>query len=47
MSPAGTNHGIQFRNGFAGDVFNSIVVNTGAETGIEVDTGGTAPRAST
>jgi hypothetical protein len=38
-SVAGTNRGIQFRNGFAGDVFNSIVVNTGAETGIELDTG--------
>jgi hypothetical protein len=37
VSVAGTNRGIQFRNGFAGDVFNSIVVNTGAETGIEVD----------
>ncbi len=39
VSIAGTNRGIQFRNGFAGDVFNSIVVNTGAETGIELDTG--------
>lgn len=39
VSPAATNRGIQFRNGFAGNVFNSIVVNTGAETGIEVDTG--------
>jgi hypothetical protein len=38
-SVAGTNRGIQFRNGFAGDVFNSIIVNTGAETGIELDTG--------
>jgi hypothetical protein len=37
VSIAGTNRGIQFRNGFAGDVFNSIVVNTGAETGIELD----------
>lgn len=35
---AGTKRGIQFRNGFAGAVFNSIVVNTGGETGIEVDT---------
>jgi hypothetical protein len=45
VSIAGTNRGIQFRNGFAGDVFNSIVVNTGAETGIEVDTtvGAAAP----
>jgi hypothetical protein len=38
-SVAATNRGIQFRNGFAGDVFNSIIVNTGAETGIELDTG--------
>jgi hypothetical protein len=38
-SVASTNRGIQFRNGYAGDVFNSIVVNTGAETGIELDTG--------
>jgi hypothetical protein len=38
VSAASTNRGIQFRNGFAGDVFNSIVVNTGAETGIELDT---------
>jgi hypothetical protein len=42
VSAAGTNRGIQFRNGFAGEVHNSIVVNTGAETGIEVDTGATA-----
>jgi hypothetical protein len=42
-SAASTNRGIQFRNGFAGDVFNSIVVNTGAETGIEVDLGLTGP----
>jgi hypothetical protein len=38
-SPASTNRGIQFRNGFAGYVYNTIVVNTGAETGIEVVTG--------
>lgn len=42
VSIAGTNRGIQFRNGFAGDVFNSIVVNTGAETGIETDLGVTS-----
>jgi hypothetical protein len=41
VSPASTNRGIQFRNGFAGQVFNSIVVNTGGETGVEVDTGAT------
>jgi hypothetical protein len=38
VSAASTNRGCQFRNGAAGDVFNSIVVNTGAETGIEIDT---------
>ena len=37
VSAASTNRGIQFRHCFAGDVFNSIVVDTGAETGIEVD----------
>lgn len=42
-SAAGTNRGIQFRNGFAGTVHNSIVVNTGAETGIEVGSGTGAP----
>jgi hypothetical protein len=39
---ASTNRGLQFRNGSAGDVFNSVIVNTGAETGIEVDTSLTA-----
>jgi hypothetical protein len=38
-----TKRGIQFRNGFAGEVHNTIVVNTGAETGIEVGTGTGAP----
>jgi hypothetical protein len=42
-SAAATNRGIQFRNGFAGAVHNSIVVNTGAETGIEVGSGTGAP----
>ena len=37
VSAASTNRGIQFRHCFAGDVFNSIVVDTGAETGIELD----------
>jgi hypothetical protein len=37
VSPASTNRGIQMRNGFAGDVFNAIVVNTGGETGLEVE----------
>ena len=39
VSAATTNRGIQWRNGGAGSVQNSIVVNTGAETGIEVDLG--------
>lgn len=43
VSAAATNRGIQFRNGFAGVVHNSIVVNTGAETGIEVGSGTGAP----
>jgi hypothetical protein len=38
-SAAGTNRGIQWRNGGAGLVANSIITNTGAETGIEIDTG--------
>ncbi len=42
-SPAATNRGIQFRNGFAGEVWNSIIVNTGAETGIEIGSGTGAP----
>jgi hypothetical protein len=33
----GGNRGLQFRNGYAGRVFNSIVVNTGAGLGIDVD----------
>lgn len=35
--------GIQFRNGFAGSVFNSVVFNTGTETGFEVNNGATSP----
>lgn len=42
VSAASTNRGLQFRNGYAGEVHNTIVVNTGAETGIEVDTSLTA-----
>jgi len=41
VSPAATNRGLQWRNGAAGRVFNSIITNTGAETGIEIDTGAT------
>ncbi len=37
VSAASTNRGMQFRNGFAGEVYNSFIVNTGAETGIELD----------
>ena len=44
VSPASVNRGVQFRNGFAGEVLNSIIVNTADELGngetcIEVDTG--------
>jgi hypothetical protein len=39
---AGTKRGIQFRNGFAGAVYNAFIVNTGSETGTELDTGTTA-----
>jgi hypothetical protein len=41
VSAATTNRGLQWRNGAAGNVFDSIVTNTGAETGIEIDTGAT------
>ena len=33
----GDKRGLQARNGFAGSVYNSIVVNTGSEEGLEVD----------
>lgn len=36
--PAGTKPGIQFRNGFAGNVFNSIILNTGSQPGITLST---------
>ncbi len=39
VSAATTNRGLQWRNGAAGNVFDSIVTNTGAETGIEIDGG--------
>lgn len=42
QAPTGTKRGIQFRNGFAGNVFNSIIVNTGSQPGIVVDTSLTA-----
>jgi hypothetical protein len=37
VSLCGAKRGFQVRNGFAGAIFNSIVVNTGAEEGFEVD----------
>lgn len=37
-SPASANRGIQMRNGFAGELLNSIVVNTGTAQGFDVDT---------
>ncbi len=37
VAPTGIKLGIQFRNGFAGNVFNSIIVNTGAQPGITVN----------
>jgi hypothetical protein len=40
VSPAGANRGIQMRNGFAGELHNSIVVNTGTAQGFDVDAGG-------
>lgn len=39
-SPASANRGIQFRNGFAGQVRNSIVINTGSAQGFDIDAGG-------
>jgi len=41
VSSVGTKRGLQFRNGSAGSAFHSIIVNTGAETGIEVTLGAT------
>jgi hypothetical protein len=41
VSAASTNRGLQWRNGAAGNVFSSIIMNTGAETGIEIDGGAT------
>ncbi len=41
VSAASTNRGLQWRNGAAGNVFSSIITNTGAETGIEIDGGAT------
>jgi hypothetical protein len=38
---AGTKRGLQFRNGAAGNVYNSVITNTGGETGVEIDQGAT------
>jgi len=38
-SPALANRGIQMRNGFAGELLNSIVVNTGSALGYDVGSG--------
>jgi len=38
-SSASANLGIQMRNGFNGEVLNSIVVNTGGQKGLAIDTG--------
>lgn len=37
VSAAGANRGIQMRNGFAGNVANSIIVNTGGAQGYDLD----------
>lgn len=38
LSAASANLGIQMRNGFAGNVFNSVVLNTGSSKGFAIDT---------
>jgi hypothetical protein len=46
VSVAAVNRGIQMRNGFAGYVYDSIVINTGTEEGVEIApaaAGGEAP----
>ncbi|RIL01357.1 MAG: hypothetical protein DCC71_18020 [Proteobacteria bacterium] len=40
VSAASANRGIQIRSGFAGELKNSIVVNTGTAQGFDVDAGG-------
>ncbi|MCG8589593.1 MAG: hypothetical protein MJE66_09905 [Proteobacteria bacterium] len=39
VSPASANRGIQMRNGFAGELLNSVVINTGTAPGFDVDSG--------
>jgi len=41
VSAASANRGIQMRSGFAGELLNSIVVNTGTAQGYDVDTAAT------
>jgi hypothetical protein len=45
-SPASANLGCQMRNGFAGELRNSIIVNTGTQLGFDIASGG-APGFST
>jgi hypothetical protein len=40
VSPAAANLGCQMRNGFAGELRNSIIVNTGTALGFDVGSGG-------
>jgi hypothetical protein len=42
VSNASANRGIQMRNGFAGEMLNSIVVNTGTAQPFDIDTGESA-----
>jgi hypothetical protein len=41
ISAASANRGIQMRSGFAGELLNSIIVNTGAAQGFDVDVAAT------
>jgi len=41
VSPAVDNEGIRMRNGFAGELWNAVIVNTGSEEGVNVAGGGT------
>jgi len=38
VNPAGTNRGVRMRNGFGGELVNSIIVNTGASPCVDPDT---------
>jgi hypothetical protein len=40
VSAASDNRGVQMRNGFGGEIRNSIIVNTGTAQGFDVDGGG-------